>query len=215
MRASNALTCRMALLLALLQWTAVQVAVAPPPPPPASQPRPQPAQPSQPAQLQLIRPDQVYYPSKTVLAAPSTAIGGPLLRQLAAATIEACSEACRSEANCSWFSYCSNDGGCLDGSGSNGTLAFQQCRLLGAACALPPLGLTNSTEVQVTSGERRNPLQLLAAGSQPVRPLPAVPERAATHTAAVLHTSRVHRASTPPSHPVQASPPPACGATRC
>lgn len=118
-------------------------------PPPAAQP--QPAQPG--LETQVIRPDQAYVPAKGVLAAPNTAVAGaPLNVSQRAETIEACSELCRAAPDCGWFMYCSSMGGCLDGSG--GTLPYQQCELLAEECSIPSLGLINSSEVQVTSGER-------------------------------------------------------------
>ncbi len=118
-------------------------------PPPAA--KPQPVQPG--LEQQVIRPDQAYVPAKGVLAAPNTAVAGaPLNVSQRADTIEACSELCRAAPDCGWFVYCSSVGGCLDGSG--GSLPYQQCELLAEECTIPSLGLTNSSEVQVTSGEQ-------------------------------------------------------------
>ena len=158
------------LVVVALCWAAVQAAALPaaaavPPDPrqlrslaqaaaaaaPAVESSPGAPQPA--LQPEVIRPDQVYYPAKGVVAAPSTAIAAPQLNVSAAnaATIEACAELCSQAAGCDWFWYCSTPGGCQDGSG--GSLPFQQCRLLGEACSLPARGLTSSTAVQVTSGE--------------------------------------------------------------
>ena len=124
----------------------------------AQVPAPQPAPPA--LQPQLIRPDRVYYPAKGVLAAPNTAVQGPPLQlnATAAASIEACSELCRSTPGCDWFWYCSRPGGCSAGGGA--LLEFQACQLVGEACVLPTLGLSGSgsdsteAEVEVTSGKR-------------------------------------------------------------
>lgn len=114
---------------------------------------PSPSGAPQPAlELQIIRPDQVYYPAKGVLAAPSVAVAAPPLNNASAAasSIEACSERCRATPGCDWWWFCGKVGGCRDGSG--GTLAYQQCQQLGEACMLPALGLSGA-QVDVTSGE--------------------------------------------------------------
>lgn len=150
-----------ALLLALLAL-ALPVEAVPPPPMVAPPRRPRrlaqaaassASRPPPPALLpQVIRPDQTYYPVKGVLAAPSTAIVGPPLNVTAtrAATIEECAATCRATPGCDWFWYCPSAGGCADGAG--GSLPFQRCQLRGEACVLPALGLSSSTQVQVTSG---------------------------------------------------------------
>jgi hypothetical protein len=152
----------MALHLLLLA-AAVQAAAAQPPfpkPPLLPEPPPLPAGglPARPSgvgpsglQPQVIRPDQVYYPAKGVLAAPSTAVLSPPLNQSSAPTIETCSDVCRSTPGCAWFTYCGNAGGCLDPGGPAGSMPYQHCRLMADACVLPPLGLS-SPQVQVTSG---------------------------------------------------------------
>lgn len=110
---------------------------------------------------------------------PNTAIHGPPLGPAltAVAQPEACSSACRSTANCSWFEFCgaqvgnSNmtrtsrelgpvgrpaapspppQGGCAEA--GSGPLAFQECRLLATQCGKQPVVHATGWPVQVVSG---------------------------------------------------------------
>ena len=156
----------------------------------APAPAPQPA-----LQPTAIRPEQTYYPSKGVVAVPSTAVVGPPLNVTAtsADSLEGCAASCRGTRGCDWFWYCPTAGGCRDGSG--GTLPFQQCRLVGEACQLPALARSNSTAVQVVSGELADAVACARAcqGLHAYTPLLMLPVLLA---------------------PLQASPPPPCLGTQ-
>lgn len=87
----------------------------------------------------------------TALLAPGWAVVAPPLGggpPTLAASGEACSAICRGKAGCSWFMFCSKEGGCSDG--EVGTLAYQQCQLLAENCTAPGTAHNNAT---VTSGE--------------------------------------------------------------
>lgn len=89
---------------------------------------------------------EIYFRSSTVTA-PTVVLEGVVVRQVASTDLPACSAACRDDDACSWFNFCSTQGGCMvDGR----QLGYQQCLLQGANCTLVPAVLARN--VSATSG---------------------------------------------------------------